>query len=57
MTIKTFADSAIAHAIVRMKGTTKGEPFDSKLMMMHLWVKQGGKWRLAAHQTTKLEDY
>ena len=56
-TIKIFADSAIAHSIVRMKGTSKGQPFDSKLMMLHLWVKQGGKWRLAAHQTTKLEDY
>ena len=29
----------------------------SKSQSVQLWVKQGGKWRLAAHQTTKLADY
>lgn len=54
ITVKLYGDAAAAHSIVRMKGTNKDGPFDNKLMMMHLWVKQGGKWRLAAHQTTKL---
>jgi len=56
VTTKHFGDSAIAHAIVRMKGTNATGPFDSKLMLIHVWVKQGGKWRMAAHQTTKLAD-
>ena len=54
VTVKTYGDAAVAHSNVRMKGTNKTGPFDNKVMMMHLWVKQGGKWRLAAHQTTRL---
>ena len=53
-TIKTFGGAAVSHWIVRMTGNTKGEPFDNPLMMIHFWVKQGGSWRLAAHQTTLL---
>jgi len=40
-----------------MKGTNATGPFDSKLMLIHVWVKQRGKWRMVAHQTTKLADY
>ena len=47
-------DSAVAHSIVRMTGISNGQPFNDHVMMMHLWVKQGGAWKLAAHQTTKL---
>jgi len=54
MTISSYGDSAVVHSTVRMTGKTKGQPFDNKLMMLHLWVKQGGRWQLAAHQTTRL---
>jgi len=52
--IKLFGDSAVAHCHMRMMGTSNGRPFDDKIMMLHLWVKRGGRWLLAAHQTTKL---
>ena len=55
-TVKVYGDAAVAHSIVVMKGESAGKPFDSHLMMMHFWVKQGGVWRLAAHQTTRLEE-
>lgn len=55
-TVKVHGNAAAAHSIVVMKGTTKAVPFDNKLMMMHLWVMEGGRWRLAAHQTTRLEQ-
>ncbi|MGE4001122.1 MAG: nuclear transport factor 2 family protein [Planctomycetaceae bacterium] len=55
-TIRTFGDSAVAHSRVRMSGTSQGTPFDSKLLIMHVWVKQDGSWRLVAHQTTKPDD-
>lgn len=54
ITVRAFGDTAVAHSNVRMTGSTKGQPFDNKLMMMHVWVKQGGNWQLAAHQTTRL---
>ena len=56
-TTKVFGNSAIAHSMMHMKGTNPKEKFDSKLMMIHVWVMQRGKWRLVAHQTTKLMDY
>ena len=52
--VRTYGDTAVAHSKVRMLGTSNGTPFDDELMMLHLWVKQAGKWQLAAHQTTKL---
>ncbi len=55
-TVKVHGDAAAAHSIVVMKGNTAGEPFDNRLMMMHLWVKSNGRWQLAAHQTTKLTN-
>jgi ketosteroid isomerase-like protein len=53
-TVRSHGDAAVAHSIVRMKGESNGRPFNNKLMMIHLWVKQGGQWQLAAHQTTEV---
>ncbi len=52
--VRTFGDAAVAHSIVTMKGSTKGVPFDNRLMLLHTWIKDGGRWRIAAHQTTEL---
>ena len=52
--IVLYGDSAVAHSILRMQGVNESGPFNDHVMAMHLWVKQGGSWRLAAHQTTKL---
>jgi ketosteroid isomerase-like protein len=49
-----YGDSAVSHSIVRMTGISNGKPFNDHVMMLHVWEKQGGVWRLAAHQTTKL---
>lgn len=54
ITVRIYGDAAVAHSKVRMTGTSDTRAFDDRLMMMHVWVKQGGRWQLAAHQTTKL---
>lgn len=46
--------AAVSHSFLRMSGTSNGRRFDDYLMMLHVWVKQRGVWRLVAHQTTKL---
>ncbi len=53
-TVKPYGDAAAAHSIMVIQGTNATGPFDHKLMMLHLWVKQDGHWQLAAHQTTRL---
>lgn len=52
--IVPYGDSAISHSVVRTIGTNDNGPFNDHVMMMHVWVKQGGAWHLAAHQTTKI---
>lgn len=52
--IVTYGDSAVSHSVVRTIGVNDKGPFNDHVMMMHVWVKQGGSWRLAAHQTTKI---
>jgi ketosteroid isomerase-like protein len=52
--VHIYGDTAVAHSHLTMKGVSNGAPFDHKLMMMHLWVRAGGQWQLAAHQTTRL---
>jgi ketosteroid isomerase-like protein len=54
-TVRVHGDAAVVHSIVTMQGTNPAGPFDDRLMMLHTWVKSGGHWRLAAHQTTRLE--
>jgi len=52
--IVVYGDSVVAHSILRMTGVNEKGPFNDHVMAMYLWVKQGGAWKLAAHQTTKL---
>lgn len=52
--IARYGDAAVTHSIARMTGRNDSGPFDDHLMVIHMWVKQGGAWRLAAHQTTKI---
>jgi ketosteroid isomerase-like protein len=54
--IVPYGDSAVSHSILRMTGTSNGKPFNDHVMALHIWEKQGGSWRLAAHQTTKLAE-
>ena len=52
--IQTYGSTAVVATKVVMKGATKGQPFNNQLRLLHVWVKQGGKWSLVAHQTTRL---
>ncbi|HUQ90556.1 MAG TPA: nuclear transport factor 2 family protein [Bryobacteraceae bacterium] len=52
--IVPYGDSVVSHTILRMTGSNASGPFNNRVMAMHLWVKQNGAWRLAAHQTTLL---
>lgn len=52
--VRVYGDTAVVNSKVRMTGATKGQPFDSELLMIHVWVKRQGRWQLVAHQTTRL---
>jgi ketosteroid isomerase-like protein len=53
--VNIYKDSAVTFSYVRVTGTNQAGAFDDKLMLIHFWVKQNNAWRLAGHQTTKIE--
>ncbi len=52
--IRVYDSTAVVATKVTMTGSTKGTPFNNQLRLLHVWVKQSGKWMLVAHQTTRL---
>lgn len=54
ITAKAYGDTVILHYRIRMQGVSDGSAFDTRAVVTHVWVKQGGAWRLAAHQATRL---
>ncbi len=54
-TVNIYKDSAVTFSYVRVTGTNQAGVFDDKVMLIHFWVKQNNTWRLAAHQTTKID--
>jgi ketosteroid isomerase-like protein len=53
--VRVYGNTGVVTTKVRMTGSTKGVPFDNKLQMTHVWVKQGNNWQLVSHQTTRLQ--
>lgn len=53
--VNLYKDSAVTFSWVRVTGTNQAGVFDDKIMLIHFWVKQNGAWRLAGHQTTKVD--
>jgi ketosteroid isomerase-like protein len=52
--VQVYGNTGVVTGKTRMTGATKGVPFDNQLLMIHVWVKQGGKWQLVTHQTTRV---
>lgn len=52
--IQIYGSTAVLATKVVMTGSTKGQPFNNTLRLLHVWVKRGGTWSLVAHQTTRL---
>ena len=53
--VNLYSSSAITFSWVRVTGTNQAGVFDDKIMLIHFWVKQNNAWRLAGHQTTKVD--
>lgn len=56
VTAQTHGDTAITHSWMHVTGTNQSGAFDDKVMMLHVWIRQNGRWLLAAHQTTKVDQ-
>ena len=54
LVVKLFGETAMVHATVRFRGTSQNKPFDDLVVLLHLWVRQDGRWQLAGHQSAPL---
>jgi ketosteroid isomerase-like protein len=55
VSVRIYGDTAVTHSWMRVTGVNAQGPFDDKVMMLHVWVRQGAVWRMAAHQTTRVD--
>lgn len=53
--VNIYKDAAVTFSHVRVTGANQAGAFDDRIMLIHVWVKQNHAWRLAAHQTTKVD--
>lgn len=47
---------ALTHSWLHVTGVNPAGPFDDKVMLLHVWSKRGGEWKLIAHQTAKVDS-
>lgn len=52
--VRLYAPTVVITGRTRMKGTFGGEPFAVESRYTHLYVNQGGEWRLVSAQGTKI---
>jgi ketosteroid isomerase-like protein len=55
ISVRLHGDTGVTHSWVRVTGVNPQGAFDDKIMMLHVWVKKGPAWQLAAHQTTRVD--
>lgn len=55
VTVKLHGDTAITQSWMRITGVNQSGPFDDKVMLLHVWQKQGNTWKMLAHQTAKVD--
>lgn len=57
MTARMYGKTtAVLNAQVKLTTVNKGTRNNAHLKFTHVWVKQGGRWLLAAHQSTRLPN-
>lgn len=54
MKVRVHGDAAIVTGITRTKGTSGGKSFDAEFLFTDTFVKDGGRWRLAAGHVSRM---
>lgn len=51
---RLYGDTALLSGLADIDVVSGGQPVSVKLRFLEVWVKQGGRWKLAAWQSTRL---
>jgi len=54
--VRVYGNSAVLTATADIKGTVKDKDISGKYRIGQVWVKQGGKWKIAHMQSTKVQE-
>jgi len=54
--VRVYGNSAVLTATADLKGTVKDKDISGKYRIGQVWVKQGGKWKIAHMQSTKVQE-
>jgi hypothetical protein len=54
--VRVHGNTAILTATANIKGTMKNNDMSGTYRIAQVWVKQGGKWRVANMQSTKVQE-
>ena len=54
--VRVYGNSAVLTATADTKGTLKNNDISGKYRIVQVWVKQGGKWKIAHMQSTKIQE-
>jgi uncharacterized protein (TIGR02246 family) len=52
--VRVYGDAAVVNGAFDVKVMSDGTPVDSRVVYMHVYAREGEKWRMVAHQTTRL---
>ena len=52
---RLYGNTAVTNNEVRVNLTVDGRDVSVHARFLHIWVKQDGRWQLAAHQGTKID--
>jgi ketosteroid isomerase-like protein len=51
---KVWSDAALVAGVVRLSWTSKGQRHERLLRIAHVWTRDGGRWRIAYTQLTRI---
>ena len=54
--VRVYGNTAVLTATADLKGTIKDHDISGKYRIAQVWVKQGGKWKIANMQSTKVQE-
>ena len=52
--IRVYGNTVVVTGLDSIKGVDKGQDMSGQRLFTRVWIKQRGRWRLVANQTTRL---
>ena len=56
MDVRVYGNAAVLTGTIQLETLVKGTKGGAHVRIIHVWVKQGGTWKLAAHQSLRLAN-